>query len=79
MEQSFVDENVVIRNNETLEIYMDDEIMEENWNARKKTSRNPKNEKKKTNEDKLKKIACIKKNLATTWKIIFVLEFLSCQ
>ncbi len=30
MEQCFADENVVIGNNETIEIYMNDEIMEEN-------------------------------------------------
>jgi hypothetical protein len=33
MEQSFIDENVVIENNETIEIYMNDEIMEENVNV----------------------------------------------
>jgi len=30
MEQSSTDETVVIKNNETIEICMDDEIMEEN-------------------------------------------------
>jgi hypothetical protein len=30
MEQSFTNENVLMRNNETIEIYMNDEIMEEN-------------------------------------------------
>ncbi len=30
MEQSFTYENVVMGNNETIEIYMNDEIMEEN-------------------------------------------------
>ncbi len=30
IEQSFTDETIVIKNNETIEIYMDDEIMEEN-------------------------------------------------
>jgi hypothetical protein len=33
MEQSFIDENVVIGNNETIEIYINDEIMEENVNV----------------------------------------------
>jgi hypothetical protein len=33
MEQSFIDENVVIENNEKIEIYMNDEIMEENVNV----------------------------------------------
>jgi hypothetical protein len=28
MEQSYTNENIVIKNNETIEIYMDDEIME---------------------------------------------------
>jgi hypothetical protein len=33
MEQSSTNENVVIRNNETIEICMNDEIMEENVNV----------------------------------------------
>jgi hypothetical protein len=33
MEQSSKDGNVVIENNETIEIYMNDEIMEENVNV----------------------------------------------
>jgi hypothetical protein len=44
MEQSSVDENVVIENNETIEICMDDEIIEENVSVQTKTTRNPKNE-----------------------------------
>ncbi len=30
IEQSFTNENVIMGNNETIEIYMNDEIMEEN-------------------------------------------------
>jgi hypothetical protein len=45
MEQSFAYENVVIENNETIEICMDDEIMEENRNVQIETNMNPKNEK----------------------------------
>jgi hypothetical protein len=37
------------------------------------------NWKKRINENKILKIACSKKKLETTWKIIFVLEFLLCQ
>jgi len=33
MEQSFTYENVIMGNNETIEIYMNDEIMEENVNV----------------------------------------------
>jgi hypothetical protein len=33
MEQSSTNENVVIKNNETIEICMNDEIMEENVNV----------------------------------------------
>ncbi len=40
MEQSSTYEIVVIKNNETIEIYMDDEIMEENRNVQSKTSKN---------------------------------------
>jgi len=45
MEQSSTYENVVIENNETIEICMDDEIMEENRNVQIETNMNPKNEK----------------------------------
>ncbi len=44
MEQSFVDENVVMGNNETIEISMNDDIMEENVSVQIETSKNPKNE-----------------------------------
>jgi hypothetical protein len=44
MEQSFTNENVVIGNNETIEIYMNGEIMEENVNVQIETSRNLENE-----------------------------------
>ncbi len=40
MEQSSTYEIVVIKNNETIEIYMDDEIMEENRNVQSKISKN---------------------------------------
>jgi hypothetical protein len=45
MEQSFVDENVVMGNNETIEISMNDDIMEKNVSVQIETSKNPKNEK----------------------------------
>jgi len=44
MEQSFIDENVVIGNNKTIEISMNDDIMEENVSVQIETSKNPKNE-----------------------------------
>jgi hypothetical protein len=44
MEQSSTNENVVIGNNETIEIFMNDDIMEENVSVQTKTSKNPKNE-----------------------------------
>jgi hypothetical protein len=74
IEQSSTDENVVMGNNET--ICMNDEIMEENANINKEQSIKWE---RRINEDKSLKNTCIKKNLATTWKIIFVLEFLLCQ
>jgi hypothetical protein len=57
---------------------MNDEIMEKNVSVQTETNKNLENERKK-NEDNFLKIARTKKNLATTWKIIFVLEFLLCQ
>jgi hypothetical protein len=63
-------------NNQTIEICMNDEIMEENANINKQQSIKWE---RRINEDKSLKNTCIKKNLATTWKIIFVLEFLLCQ
>jgi hypothetical protein len=51
MKQSFADENVVIGNNETIEICMNDEIMEENINVQTKTNKNLQNEKE-NNENK---------------------------
>jgi hypothetical protein len=36
MELSSTHENIVIRNNETIEIYMDDEIMEEKFKCANK-------------------------------------------
>jgi hypothetical protein len=41
IEQSFAYANVVSGNNETIEIYMNDGIMEENVNVQTKTSKNP--------------------------------------
>jgi hypothetical protein len=41
MEQSFAYANVVSGNNEMIEIYMNDGIMEENVNVQTKTSKNP--------------------------------------
>jgi hypothetical protein len=38
MEQSSTDENVVMGNNQTIEICMNDEIMEENANINKQQS-----------------------------------------
>ncbi len=35
-----------MKNNETIEIFMNDEIMEENVNVQIETNRNPENEKK---------------------------------
>jgi hypothetical protein len=77
MEQSFANENVIIGNNETIEIYMIGEIMEENVNVQIKTSKNLENEIKEQMKINLKKLHAQKK-LATTWNIIFVLEFLLC-
>jgi hypothetical protein len=44
MEQSSTNENVVMGNNGTIEISMNDDIMEENEHVQIKTSKNPKNE-----------------------------------
>jgi hypothetical protein len=41
MEQSSTYENVVMGNNETIEIFMNDEIMEQNVNVQIETSKNP--------------------------------------
>jgi len=56
MEQSFVDENVVMGNNETIEISMNDDIMEENVSVQIETSKNLKNEKEKEMKINLKKL-----------------------
>jgi hypothetical protein len=45
MEQSSVDENIVMGNNETIEIFMNDEIMEENVSVQIETNKNLENEK----------------------------------
>jgi hypothetical protein len=45
MEQSSSDENVVIGNNETIEICMNDEIIEENVSVQIETSKNLEDEK----------------------------------
>jgi hypothetical protein len=41
MEHYSVDEKVVMGNNETIEISMNDEIMKQNVNVQIKTSKNP--------------------------------------
>jgi uncharacterized protein YjdB len=56
MEQSFVDENVVMGNNETIEISMNDDIMEENVSVQIETSKNPKNEREEEMKINLKKL-----------------------
>jgi hypothetical protein len=45
MEQSSIDENVVMGNNETIEIFMNDEIMEEIVSVQIETNMNLENEK----------------------------------
>ncbi len=77
MEQSFVNENVVIGNNETIEVYMNHEIMEENVNVKIETSMNLENEIIEQMKINFKKLHAQK--LTTTRKIIFVLDFLLCQ
>ncbi len=79
MEQSFVDENVGIGNNEIIEICMDDEIMEENLNVQIKIdNQNPKNEKEKQTKINLKKLHAQKNNqqphgiLSLCWKFYYV-------
>jgi hypothetical protein len=56
MEQSSTYENVVMGNNETIRISMNDKIMEENVNVETKTSKNPKNEKEEEMKMNLKKL-----------------------
>ncbi len=46
MEQSSTNANVVMGNNETIEFFMNDDIMEKNVSVQTETSKNPKNEKK---------------------------------
>jgi hypothetical protein len=79
MEQSFAYGNVVMVNNETIEISMNDEIMEENVSVQTKTNKNPKNAKEEEMKINLKKLHAQKKMLALSWKIVFVLEFLLSQ
>jgi hypothetical protein len=47
MEQSSTNANVVIGNNETIEIFMNDDSMEKYVSVQTKTSKNPKNEREK--------------------------------
>jgi hypothetical protein len=56
MEQSSIDEKFVMGNNETIEISMNDEIMEENVSVQIKTNKNPKTEKKEEMKINLKKL-----------------------
>jgi hypothetical protein len=62
MEQLSIDENVVMVNNETIEISMNDEIMEENVSVQTKTSKNPKNEREKDMKINLKKLHAQRKS-----------------
>ncbi len=62
MEQSSIDENVIIENNETIEIYMNDEIMEENVNVQIETSKNLKNESEEQMKINLKKLHAQRKS-----------------
>jgi len=62
MEQSSTDENVVIENNEIIEIYMNDEIMEENVNVKTAINKNPENERKEQVKINLKKLHTQKKS-----------------
>jgi hypothetical protein len=64
MEQSSIDENIVIRNNETIETCMNDEIMEENVSVRTKTSKGLENEKKQQMKINLQNLHAQKKS----WK-----------
>ncbi len=60
MEQSFANENVISGNNETIEMCMNDvvleDVFEENPNVQTKISRNPKNGSKKIMKENLKKL-----------------------
>jgi len=62
MEQSSTDENVVIENNEIIEIYTNDEIMEENVNVKTTINKNPENERKEQVKINLKKLHTQKKS-----------------
>jgi hypothetical protein len=70
MEQSFTNENVISGNNETIEICMNDVVLEDNFQENQrvqtKTSRNPKNGNEEIMKEKLK-ICMLKENLETTW------------
>jgi hypothetical protein len=56
MEQLFADEKVVIQNNETIEICMNDENMEKNVYVQTKTSKNQKNERERQMKINLNKL-----------------------
>jgi len=62
MEQSSVDENVVMGNNETIKISVNDEIMKENVNVQIETNKNPKNEREEEMKLNLKKLHKQKKS-----------------
>jgi hypothetical protein len=62
MEQSSIDENVVMGNNETIEISLNDEIMEENVSVQIKTNKNPENERKEEMKIKIKKLHAQRKS-----------------
>ncbi len=62
MEQSFAYANVVSGNNEMIEIYMNDGIMEENVNVQTKTSKNPQNEREQEMKINLRKLQAQRKS-----------------
>jgi hypothetical protein len=62
MEQSFAYENVVIGNNEIIEIYMNDEIMEENVNVQIETNMNLENGREEQMKINLKKLHAQRKS-----------------
>jgi hypothetical protein len=78
MEHSSVDENVILGNNETIEIYVDDEIVEENVSVQIEKNRNPKNEREVQVKINLKKLHAPRKSwqphgsLSFCWNFYYV-------
>jgi hypothetical protein len=81
MEQSFANDNMINGNNKTIEIFMNDVVLEDKYGEIKTQVSKQKQvvSQRNNNERKFEKIAFSKEKLEATWNNLFMFEFPLCE